>query len=196
MASDQLKTPTSWSADGRFLLYHSTDPQTSTDLWVLPMVGDRTPSVFLKTPFRETMACSRRTAGGWPTCRTNRGGWKSTCGRLSRPARRQARGRPGASGRCPRRAASIPSGGPTARTVLPQPGGRDDGGADHRHRGHARTGRAGVLFPTRIFGGGTDAQQGRQYDVAPDGRFLINTVLDDAPAPITLLQNWNPEAKK
>jgi Tol biopolymer transport system component len=53
-----------------------------------------------------------------------------------------------------------------------------------------------VLFPTRIFGGGVDAQQGRQYDVAPDGRFLINTVLDEAPAPITLLQNWNPEAKK
>jgi hypothetical protein len=38
---------------------------------------------------------------------------------------------------------------------------------------------------------------GRQYDVARDGRFLINTVLGDAPAaPITLLQNWNPEVKK
>ena len=53
-----------------------------------------------------------------------------------------------------------------------------------------------VLFPTRIFGGGVDVQQGRQYDVAPDGRFLINTELDDAAAPITLLKNWNPEAKK
>ena len=53
-----------------------------------------------------------------------------------------------------------------------------------------------VLFPTRIYGGGVDAQQGRQYDVASDGRFLINTVLDDAAAPITLLQNWNPEGNK
>jgi hypothetical protein len=54
-----------------------------------------------------------------------------------------------------------------------------------------------VLFPTRIYGGGVErAGQGRQYDVAPDGRFLINTVLDEASAPITLLQNWNPEAKK
>ena len=35
-----------------------------------------------------------------------------------------------------------------------------------------------VLFPTRIVGGGVDAQLGRQYDVAPDGRFLINTELD------------------
>jgi hypothetical protein len=54
-----------------------------------------------------------------------------------------------------------------------------------------------VLFPTRIVGGGADIGQGRQYDVAPDGRFLINTeLLDSADAPITLLMNWNPEATK
>ena len=51
------------------------------------------------------------------------------------------------------------------------------------------------LFPTRIFGGGVDNQLGRQYDVTRDGRFLINTVLDDASSPITLLQNWKPPAK-
>ena len=34
------------------------------------------------------------------------------------------------------------------------------------------------------------------YDVTRDGRFLINTMLGDASAPITLLQNWNPELKK
>jgi hypothetical protein len=33
------------------------------------------------------------------------------------------------------------------------------------------------------------------YDVARDGRFLINTVLDDTPSPNTLLQNWNPPAQ-
>lgn len=49
------------------------------------------------------------------------------------------------------------------------------------------------LFPTRIFGGGIWRGESRQYDVAPDGRFLINTMLDDDAAPITLLMNWNPE---
>lgn len=49
-----------------------------------------------------------------------------------------------------------------------------------------------VLFPTRIVGGGVDAQLGRQYDVAPDGRFLINTELESAAAPITLIQHWPP----
>ena len=55
-----------------------------------------------------------------------------------------------------------------------------------------------ALFPTRIVGGGVDNGQGRQYDVARDGRFLINTVLDDETAtPITLIQNWQPpDAKK
>ena len=53
-----------------------------------------------------------------------------------------------------------------------------------------------VLFPTRVVGGGVDAVQARQYDVAPDGRFLINTVVESAAAPITIIQNWNPEAKK
>ena len=53
VASDQLKVAASWSADGRFLLYFSFDSQTGADLWVVPMAGDRTPSVVLKTPFRE-----------------------------------------------------------------------------------------------------------------------------------------------
>jgi Tol biopolymer transport system component len=50
-----------------------------------------------------------------------------------------------------------------------------------------------LLFPTRIVGSGLSQGQGRQYDVAADGRFLINTVLNTAtPPPITLIQNWNP----
>jgi hypothetical protein len=38
--------------------------------------------------------------------------------------------------------------------------------------------------------------QGRQYHVAPDGSFLINSELDSAAEPITLLMNEIPEAKK
>lgn len=53
------------------------------------------------------------------------------------------------------------------------------------------------LFPTRIVGGGIGGgTTGREYDVARDGRFLINTVLDSAAAPIRVIQNWNPEGKQ
>ncbi len=53
------------------------------------------------------------------------------------------------------------------------------------------------LFQTRVLGGGSSAEQGRQYDVARDGRFLINTVVNtEAEPPITLIQNWDPDAGK
>ena len=52
------------------------------------------------------------------------------------------------------------------------------------------------LFQTRIVYGGANAQR-QQYDVAPDGRFLINVTTENTVEvpPITLLQNWKPPAK-
>jgi Tol biopolymer transport system component len=45
------KYPTSWSADGRFLLYRSGP--APYDLFVLPLSGDRKPMPFTQTPFSE-----------------------------------------------------------------------------------------------------------------------------------------------
>ncbi|HSR06836.1 MAG TPA: protein kinase [Bryobacteraceae bacterium] len=53
LKSDQDKTPTSWSHDGRFLLYASVDIKTRDDLWVLPVDGVQKPYPFLRTEFRE-----------------------------------------------------------------------------------------------------------------------------------------------
>ncbi|MBZ5632126.1 MAG: serine/threonine-protein kinase [Acidobacteriia bacterium] len=53
LKSDQDKRPTSWSRDGRFLLYTNFDAKTSQDLWILPMEGDRKPFLFLQTEFAE-----------------------------------------------------------------------------------------------------------------------------------------------
>jgi hypothetical protein len=50
-----------------------------------------------------------------------------------------------------------------------------------------------TLFPRRIFGGRGDSSQARAYDVARDGRFLINAVVTEVTPPITLLMNWRPE---
>src|SRR4029453_10857926 len=48
-----------------------------------------------------------------------------------------------------------------------------------------------TLFPTRIYLGGTEQPSRSQYAVAPDGRFLINTVVgNDAVAPIIVIHNW------
>ncbi len=42
-----------WSADGRFILYRESGAQTSNDLWVLPLEGERKPWPWLNTPFSE-----------------------------------------------------------------------------------------------------------------------------------------------
>jgi Tol biopolymer transport system component len=48
-----------------------------------------------------------------------------------------------------------------------------------------------VLFQTHILMGGADQPARGQYAVAADGRFLINTVVDEeAVMPITIIQHW------
>jgi Tol biopolymer transport system component len=197
VASDQLKTTTSWSADGRFVLYGSSDSQGETDLWVAPMVGDRTPSVVLKKPpFSEAWGMFSPD-GRWVAYQSNESGRPEIYVRPFVP--------PGVAG-----TPAVPAEGQwqvsTAGGIHPvwRPDGKElyylnPAGAMMAapvtvNATTLAPGTPVVLFPTRIFGGGVDGQ-GRQYDIAPDGRFLINTVLDEAAAPITLLMNWHPGAK-
>ena len=207
VAPEQFKLATSWSPDGRFLLFQRSDPQTSSDLWVTSMTGDHTSSVILKTPFAERFGAFSPD-GRWVAYQSNESGRNEIYVRsFVLPSRDASADKSGAAG-----ASTDQAGGQwqvsTAGGVFPA--WRSDGkelyylnpagammAAPITVTGSTlEPGASVVLFPTRIYGGGVDAQQGRQYDVAPDGRFLINTVLDEAFAPITLLMNWNPEAKK
>jgi eukaryotic-like serine/threonine-protein kinase len=200
VASPQTKAATNWSSDGRFLLYSSTDPPTNTnfDLWVLPLDGDRTPGVFLKTPFDERSG-TFSPDGRWVAYSSNESGREEV---YIRPF-----AGPAAAG------ASVSQLGghwqvSTAGGVFPRwrrdgrelyylaPSGAMMAAPISVTGATLAPGAPVALFPTRIVGGGSDTIQGRQYDVTRDGRFLINTVLDEAVAPITLIQHWNPEAKK
>ncbi|MCU1339046.1 MAG: hypothetical protein JWO19_4627 [Bryobacterales bacterium] len=50
----EVNLPTSWSNDGRFLLYTAANvPKTGSDLWVLPLEGDRKAAPLLRTDFNE-----------------------------------------------------------------------------------------------------------------------------------------------
>lgn len=195
-ALDQLPI---WSPDGRFLPYYSVDPQTGRDLWVLPMDLDPTPRVFLQTPFFESFS-TFSPDGCWVAYQSNESG------------RTEIYVRPFAASAAPGAGATAAGGQwqvSTAGGISPR--WRSDGrelyylapsgalmAAPIAVTGPSVASGAPVeLFPTRIVGGGTDSDvQGRQYDVTRDGRFLINTVLDEAAAPITLLMNWAPEAKQ
>jgi len=53
LESNTDKHPTSWSPDGKFILYHRLDPKTKVDLWVLPLSEGSKPFPFLQTEFTE-----------------------------------------------------------------------------------------------------------------------------------------------
>ena len=55
-ASDSYPVAQSWSPDGRFLVYTAFDPKRRTDLWLLPMAGDRTPVPLVASNFSESQA--------------------------------------------------------------------------------------------------------------------------------------------
>jgi hypothetical protein len=162
------------------------------------MVGDRTPAVFLKTSFREIYGAFSPD-GRWVAYQSNESGRAEIYIRRFVP--------PGAAG-----TTSTAAGGQwqVSTTGGITPVWRSDGKELYYLNpsggmmaapivvtgGTLAPGAPVMLFPTRIYGGGVDQQLGWQYDVAPDGRFLINTEPDNVVAPITLLQNWQPDAKR
>jgi Tol biopolymer transport system component len=177
------KAPNSWSPDGHFLLYTNLDPKAGADLWVLPLAQDRKPFIFLSTRFDER-AGQFSPDGRWVAYQSNESG----------PFQIYVRAFPGPGGQ----SQVSTSGGIQTRW-------RRDGkelyyiAPDGKLMAVPITAKgatldAGIpvaLFQTRIWGGGTNAFNRQQYDVAPDGRFLISVTTEDAmSAPITLLLNW------
>ena len=77
MLTDQPGVPTSWSKDGRFLLFTSGSPQTGSDIWVLPnpgvTSGDAKPMPLLATQFSEQSA-QVSPDGRWIAYTTNESG--------------------------------------------------------------------------------------------------------------------------
>jgi serine/threonine protein kinase len=195
--SPQDKLANDWSPDGRFLLFQSIDPQTGRDLWVLPTEGSGKPWVFLKTAFSERFG-QFSPDGRWVAYMSNESGREEIWVRpfAKRPADVESKQAGGqwqvttAGGAFPRWRADgkelyyIGPVGQMMAVPITATGGTLASGASV------------TLFPTRIWGGGTETGIGRQYDVTRDGRFLINSVLDDVSAPITLLQHWQPDLKR
>ena len=182
--SPEVKIPCDWSPDGRFLMYYVPDPKTGTDLWVLPL-ETRVPFVFLKTEANELWG-QFSPDGRWMAYQSNETG------------RYEIYVRP-----FPARGGPVPIS--TAGGVYPR-WSRDGKelyfiAPDAKMmavpiRATATTVEAGAptaLFQTRQVGGGSNViGRSHQYDVARDGRFLINVEAESSAPPITLLMNWKP----
>jgi eukaryotic-like serine/threonine-protein kinase len=198
LLSPEVQFPSSWSADGRYLLYFSVTGGAAMDLWLLPTTGTRKPIAFLQSPFNKVWG-QFSPDGRWIAYQSNESG------RNEIYVRRFV----------------LP--GDTANVTAAQAGQwqvSTAGGAFSTWRADGKElfyidpagmmmaapitvtgstlvpGTPVTLFQTKVMGGGIDSTQGRQYDVAPDGRFMINRLLDAEVSRITLIQNWHPDAVK
>jgi len=171
-----------WSPDGRHVIFNSADPQTGWDLWALPLDGDRKPFPFLRTNFDERRAIFSPD-GKWVAYTSNESGQQEVYVRPFMGAGQwQVSTGGGAFSKWARDGKELYYFAPDGSLI----------GVPVRFSGAAiQPGTPVTLFRTRAVGGGTDINQGIQFDVSRDGRFLVNTLLDDVgAAPITLLQNW------
>ena len=186
LESNLQKFPSDWSRDGKYIAYHADDPRTKSDIWILPMKGERKPFVFLQTEFNETRA-TFSPDGRWIAYQSDESGRLETYIR--------------------------PFPGPGGKWQVSTNGGyrprwRRDGKElfylaldDKIMAAEIKLGSVTVdvgsarsLFQFRPFaGGGRDI-----YDVTGDGqRFLVASPgSEESSSPVTLVVNWTAEIKK
>jgi serine/threonine protein kinase len=184
LESAQDDIPTDWSPDGRFILYQSRSPERVWDIRVLPLQGERKPFIFLKTDFNELRG-RFSPDGHWIAYTSDESGRYEI----------HVRPFPGPGGQWQVSTAGgiIPNWAPNGKELYYiASDGTLMAASITINGGTVVPGRPVALFHTRILGGSTETSAGREYDVSRDGRFLINTVTEDAVSPITLILNWHP----
>ena len=187
--SDVAKYADDWSPDGRTLSMTVVDPHgnTITDIWTVPVEGERTPEPFVATSFEESDS-TFSPDGRWLAYQSNESGRNEIY--------------------------VTPFPGPGGKWQLSQGGGVEP---EWRHDGRALFYRApdGALFevnvtakgsavevgtPLRLFDAprtGGSGGVGRTYAVSPDGdRYLVLKPIQNVASPLTLVTNWTSALKR
>jgi len=192
LKSNEDKFPTSWSRDGRFLLYTALDPKTKSDLWVLPLEGDKKPFSFLRTEFNEGDG-QFSPDGHWIAYSSDESGRQEI---YVRPFSPDSNGNAsGAGGKW-----LISSGGGT------QPRWRGDGRELYYRTPDGKLMAVEVItkpvfqagVPRSLFQGPSSVSSVDQWDVTADGkRFLfVAPATQVAQTPFTVVLNWPSLLKK
>jgi serine/threonine protein kinase/Tol biopolymer transport system component len=182
---DTVAVATDWSPDGHVLLYRRLDPKTGTDIWALPLEGDRRAFPVVQTGFEERDA-QFSPDGKWIAYQSNESG---TFEVYVQPF-------PGPGGKTQ----ASTGGGAQPRW---QRDGRElfyialDGqlhAAPMRFAPNGANVQAGApvrLFQTHV-GAVVQGGSSQAYVVSRDGqRFLVNTVAEvSSSSPITMILNW------
>jgi serine/threonine protein kinase len=180
LETDFDKYPLSWSPDGRFILYQEIEPRMGSNIWVLPLSGEK-PFPFLRTEFNEINP-TFSPDGHWVAYQSD------------------------VSGRDEIYAAPFP--GPGAKLQISAAGGmwpkwRGDSKEvfylspnNHLMAAEVKADRLSIeVGTTRELFEAHATGPGYFYNVAPDGqRFLVNRVVEQLPMVVVL--NWSPTLKR
>jgi len=184
---------TDWSRDGRFIIYSRGDlyNRTSGEIWVLPLAGDRKPSLFLQTP-----------GAAYDAQFSPDGRWVAYTSKES--GHDEVYVVPFGPDKFLRTSAALTNTGPGGRWQV-----STDGGSFPKWRGDGKElfylAPGGKIMAAEVNGRGNNFEVGTlhplfsatltsatpPYDVAPDGkRFVINTTGEGENPPLTLVTNW------
>lgn len=183
--STRLKTSVDWSKDGRYIIEQArADSKTGSDIWVLPLFGDKKPFPYLQTNANEASA-KLSPNGQWLAYQSDESK-RNEIYVTSFP-------QPGGKLQISTSGGSFPVWSRDGKELFYV-------SADGKMTAVAvKTGPkfdAGV--PKPLFEVRTDlAAFGSVYDVSNDGRFLIPVPVDQgATTPITVVVNWQAGLKK
>jgi serine/threonine protein kinase len=178
LESHFLCFPTSWSPDGKFLVYSMSSPQTRLDIWRLPLTGERKPQPLLQTKFNEAPG-QVSPDGNWLTYASDEpGSYEIYVTQFPQPVRSWRISTSGGQNpfwRADSKELYFVSGNKLMAVSV-------TGGAEFQ------SGAPQPLFEI----------EGREYAPSKDGqRFLVPVVTERAPAPpINVVLNWTAELKQ
>jgi serine/threonine protein kinase/Tol biopolymer transport system component len=182
LSTSDNEWPLDWSSDGGFLLYHRTDLNYgSSDLWALPLTGDRREPIAVATsPFAERLG-QFSPDGTWVAYETDESGRREIVIQ-SFPTPKSVVHVSTTGGVAPRWSAD----GKEIYFLSPE-------GIMMAVLLRVNAATLVPASPVALFPVGMDPQVFKaNYAVTRDGRFLINTLDDAAVSPITLILNWKP----
>ncbi len=186
----QDTTLTDWSHDGRFILYQGVDSKTRTDIWALPLFGDRKAYRLLKSEFEEKNA-SLSPDGRWIAYQTDESGryeiYVQPFPLTDRKWQVSTSG--GGQARWRQDGKELYFLGPDRKLMA----------ADVRvEGGNFKAGVPQALFDTRAaLNGGLVATYFPYAVIGKGQRFLVSTVVKETEsAPVTVVVNWTAGLRK
>ncbi|MFQ5930287.1 MAG: TolB family protein, partial [Acidobacteriota bacterium] len=186
--SPNLQVPSSFSPDGKRLVFYELNPETASDLHVLSMEGEPTSEPLLHTQFNEGRAVISPD-GRWIAYRSNETGRFEV---YVRPFPKVQEGKWQIS----RDGGVSPVWGPKGRELFYR-AGEAMMVVTIKTEPTFTAGNPEVLFTARYYTG-----PGRNYDISPDGqRFLMikeaeQTEETAVPTQLIVVENWFEELKR